>query len=218
VDINYFIDIITYTPTYVLIFSASIYIYYYQKLVKITKLLVYYLGGSLVISSAAYLLGKFFGNNLFLFFVLTLLELFVFMKLYYVLIKKKKLVLGLAIFGIALTIADSIYIKAFDVRIFQPYSKVLASLLIVVLALVYFFELIKDEEKLYKHQTHYLYLNSMILCFFAIQFLAFLPLNFLINVDRQMADYVFVSNAFVLIIFYGYLTHFIWKHGRNRKQ
>lgn len=217
-DLNYLFDIITYAPTFVLIFSTSVVIYKYRSLDKITKLFGYYLVGSLLISLVAYFLGKFLGNNLFLFFVLTLLELFVFMKLYYVLVKKKKLVLSLAILGIALTVADSIYIKAYDVELFQPYSKILATLLIVVLALIYFFELIKDEEKLYKDETHYLYLNSMILCFFAIQFLAFLPLNFLVNADRQMADYVFVSNAIVLIIFYGYLTHFIWKHGKSLKQ
>ncbi|MGH1387049.1 hypothetical protein [Kordia sp.] len=217
-DLNYLFDIITYSPTFVLIFSTSVCLYNYTSLDKITKLLAYYLGGSLLIALVAYFLGKFLGNNLFLFFVLTLLELFVFMKLYHILLKKKKLVLGMAIFGILLTIADSIYIKAFDVKVFQPYSKILTTLLIVFLALVYFFELIKTEEKLYKHKTNYLSLNSMILCFFAIQFLAFLPLNFLVNVDRQMADYVFVTNAIILMIFYLYLTYFIWKRGRNQKQ
>ncbi|WP_420572293.1 hypothetical protein [Kordia sp.] len=217
-NLNHFFDIITYAPTFVLIFSTSVVVYKYHGLDNITKLLGYYLIGSLIISLVAYFLGKFLGNNLFLFFVLTLLELFVFMKLYYSLIKKKRLVISLAIFGTVLTLADSIYIKAYDVKLFQPYSKILATLLIVVLALIYFFELIKDEEKLYKDETHYLSLNSMTLCFFAIQFLAFLPLNFLVNADRKMADYVFVSNAIVLIIFYGYLTHFIWKHGKSLKQ
>ncbi|MEM6722218.1 MAG: hypothetical protein AAF611_23020 [Bacteroidota bacterium] len=217
-DLNYFFDIITYSPTFVLIFSTSVCVYHFNRLDKVPKLLAYYLGGSLFISLAAYFFGKLIGNNLFLFFVLTLLELFVFMKLYHLLIKKKKLVLGLAVFGILLTIADIVYVSAFELRLFQPYSKILATLLIVFLALIYFFELIKTGENLYKSKNHYLYLNSMILCFFAIQFLVFLPLNFLVNVDRQMADYVFVTNAFVLNIFYLYLTYFIWKRGRNQKR
>lgn len=217
-DFNTLSEVITKASPLVLIIGTSVGLYYYKNLDKIGKLLLFYLIGSLAIDLSSRLLADLINNNLFLFFVLTLLELFVFLKLYYHLTKKKKLVLGLAAFGIVYTVVESIYVNTTDVKLFQPYAKALAPLLIVSMALLFFFELIKDEEKLYKNEADYLVLNSTILCFFALQFLIFLPLNFLINTDIQLAGYIFIGNVFFLILFYMYLTYFIWKRGRNLKQ
>jgi hypothetical protein len=116
------------------------------------------------------------------------------------------------------TIIESIYINTTDVRLFQPYAKALGPLLIVGMALLFFFELIRDEESLYKNESNYFVLNSMILCFFSLQFLVFLPLNFLVNTDIQLTGYILIGNIFFMILFYLYLTYFIWKRGRNLKQ
>lgn len=210
-------EIITQASPLVLFIGTSVGLYYYKNLDKIVKLLLFYLVGSLAIDLFSRFLSELINNNLFLFFVLTLLELVVFLKLYYHLTKKKTLVIGLAVFGIGYTLIESIYVNTNDVKLFQPYAKALGPLLIVSMALLFFFELIKDEEKLYKNEADYLVLNSMILCFFALQFLIFLPLNFLINTDIQLAGYIFIGNVFFLILFYVYLTYFIWKRGRNQK-
>jgi len=217
-NFNTLSEIITTASPLVLFIGTSVGLYYYKNLDKIGKLLFFYLAGSLLIDLSSRLLSELIHNNLFLFFVLTLLELFVFLKLYYHVTKKKKLVLGLAVFGIVYTLVESIYLNANNVKIFQPYAKALGPLLIVSMALLFFFELIKDEEKLYKNEADYLVLNSTILCFFALQFLIFLPLNFLINTDLQLAGYIFIGNVFFLILFYIYLTYFICKRGKNQKR
>lgn len=213
-----FSEIITKASPLVLIIGSSVGLYFFKRLDKVSKLLFFYLIGSLAIDLFSRFLGNLVGNNLVLFFVLTGLELFIFLKLYYDLTKKKKLVIGLAVFGIIYTITESIYVNTTNVKLFQPYAKALGPLLIVLMALIFFFELIRDEENLYKNEDDYLVLNSMILCFFALEFLIFLPLNFLINTDVQLAGYVWISNVFFLILFYLYLTYFIWKRGRNPKQ
>lgn len=217
-DIKTFSEIITHASPLVLFIGTSVGIYFYKHLDVIGKLLFLYLAGSLLIDLSSRLLAEIIGNNLFLFFVLTLLELFVFLKLYYHLTQKKKLVIGVAVLGVVYTLVESIYINVADVKVFQPYSKALGPLLIVIMALFFFFELIKDEENLYKNEGDYLVLNSTVLCFFALEFLIFLPLNFLINTAIELAGYVFVGNVFFLILFYVYLTYFIWKRGRSQKQ
>jgi len=217
-DFKTFSEIITKASPLVLFIGTSVGLYYYKRLDKVAKLLLYFLIGSLLIDLSSRLLAEIIGNNLFLFFVLTWLELFVFMKVYYYLTRKKKLLIRIATFGVLYTLIESIYVNAVEVKVFQPYSKALGPLFIVIMALIFFFELIRDEEKLYKNEGDYFVLNSMVLCFFALEFLIFLPLNFLINTDIFLAGYVFVGNVVFLILFYLYLTYFIWKRGRNQKQ
>ncbi|MCH2194447.1 hypothetical protein [Kordia sp.] len=217
-DFKTFSEIITNASPLVLFIGTSIGLYYYKRLDKIAKLLFYFLIGSLLIDLSSRLLGAIINNNLFLFFVLTWLELFVFMKVYYYLTGKKKLLIGITAFGILYTLIESIYINTVEVNVFQPYAKALGPLFIVIMALIFFFELIRDEENLYKNEGDYFILNSTILCFFSLQFLIFLPLNFLVNQAVYLAGYIFIGNVVFLILFYVYLTYFIWKRGRNRKQ
>ncbi len=217
-NFNTLSEIITRVAPFVLFIGTSVGLYHFKRLTNVAKLLLYFLLGSLLIDLCSRLLEELFRNNLILVFALTLLELFIFLKLYYDLTKKKKLVLCLFIFGILYTIIESIYINTNDVDLFQPYAKALGPILIVGTALLFFFELIRNEESLLKRESDYFVLNSMILCFFSLQFLVFLPLNFLVNTDIQLTGYIWIGNVFFMILFYGYLIYFIWKRGRNLKQ
>jgi hypothetical protein len=216
--LNTFSEIITYLSPLVLIIGTSVGLFYYKRLNKITKLLLYFLIGSLAIDLISRILAELLQNNLILYVILSLLELIIFLKLYYHLSKKKKLIWTLGIVGVLYTLTESIYLNANNVELFQPYAKALTPLLIVVMALVYFFELIQDEMKLFKGESRYFSLNSMVLCFFALEFLFLLPINFLINGGFYLAVYVLVAHVFLLVLFYLYLTYFIWKHGRNQKR
>lgn len=217
-DFNTFSEIITRVSPFVLLVGTSVGLYHYKRLTNVAKLLWYFLLGSLLIDLTGRLLEELFSNNLIVLFALTLLELFIFLKLYYNLTQKKKLVVCLFILGILYTIIESIYINTNDVSLFQPYAKALGPLLIVGMALLFFFELIRDEKTLFKNESDYFVLNSTILCFFSLQFLVFLPLNFLVNTDIQLTGYILIGNIFFMILFYIYLTYFIWKRGRNLKQ
>ncbi|MEM6687042.1 MAG: hypothetical protein AAF617_14775 [Bacteroidota bacterium] len=216
-NFNTFSEIITSVAPFVLGIGASVGLYHYKRLTSVAKLLFYFLVGSLVIDLCSRLLEELFSNNLILVFALTLLELFIFLKLYYNITKKKKLVIFTAILGMVYTIFELIYVNTNDERLFQPYAKALGPLLIVGMALLFFFELIRDEENLFQRESDYFVLNSTILCFFSLQFLVFLPLNFLVNTDIQLTAYVWIGNISFMILFYLYLTYFIWKRGRNLK-
>jgi hypothetical protein len=163
-----FSEIITRVSPFVLFLGASVGLYHYKRLTNVAKLLFYFLLGSLCIDLCSRLLEEWFGNNLILVFALTLLELVIFLKLYYDLTQKKKLIVFLSIFGIAYTIFELIYVNTTEVSLFQPYAKAFGPLVIVGMALLFFFELIRDEESLLKNEQNYFVLNSTILCFFSL--------------------------------------------------
>lgn len=215
---NTFSEIITNLSPLVLFIGTSVGLFYYKKLDKITKLLLYFLMGSLAIDMCSRVLAELLNNNLILYVVLSLLELLIFLKIYNHLCKKKKLVWTLGIVGVLYTLTESIYLNANNVELFQPYAKALTPLLIVIMALAYFFDLIQDEMKLLKGKVRYFSLNSIVLCFFSLEFLFLLPINFLINGGFYLAVYVLVAHVFLLVLFYSYLTYFIWKHGRSQKR
>lgn len=216
--LNTFSEIMTYLSPLVLLIGTSVGIFYYKNLDKITKLLLYFLIGSLAIDLGSRVLGELLNNNLILYVVLALLELLIFFKIYNHLSKKKTFFWILAIIGVIYTLSESIYLNAYNVKLFQPYAKALTPLLIVIMSLVYFFELIQDELKLVKGKGRYFSFNSIVLCFFALEFLFLVPINFLINGGFYLAVYVLLAHVLLLVLFYSYLTYYIWKHGRNPKQ
>ncbi|WP_298425224.1 hypothetical protein [uncultured Kordia sp.] len=213
-----FSEIMTYLSPLVLFIGTSVGIFYHKKLDKITKLLLYFLMGSLAIDIFSRVLGELLNNNLILYVALSLLELLIFFNIYDSLCKKKKIIRILTVIGVSYTLIESIYLNANNVELFQPYAKALTPLLIVIMTIVYFFELIQDEMKLVKGKARYFSFNSIVLCFFALEFLFLVPINFLINGGFYLAVYVLLAHVFLLVLFYSYLTYFIWKHGRNPKQ
>ncbi|WP_430409774.1 hypothetical protein [Kordia sp.] len=211
-------EILTYLSPLVLFIGTSVGLFYYQKLDKITKLLLYFLIGSLAIDISSRVLAHLLNNNLILYVVLSLLELLIFFKIYDTLCKKKKIIRILTTVGVLYTLTESIYLNANNVELFQPYAKALTPLLIVIMTLIYFFELIQEEMKLIKGESRYFSFNSIVLCFFALEFLFLLPINFLINGGFYLAVYVLIAHVFLLVLFYSYLTYFIWKHGKSPKR
>lgn len=216
--LNTFSEIMTYLSPLVLFIGTSVGIFYYKKLDKISKFLLYFLIGSLAIDLCSRVLGELLNNNLILYVFLALLELIIFFKIFNHLSKKKKLILTLLVVGVLYTLTESVYLNIYDLKLFQPYAKALTPLLIVIMTLVYFFELIQDELKLVKGKARYFSFNSIVLCFFALEFLFLLPINFLINGGFYLAVYVLLAHVLLLVLFYSYLTYYIWKHGRNPKR
>ena len=215
---NTFSEILTNLSPLVLLIGTSVGLFYYKKLDGITKLLLYFLIGSLAIDICSRVLAELLNNNLILYVALSLLELLIFFKIYDKLCKKKMLIRSLTVVGVLYTLTESIYLNANNVELFQPYAKALTPLLIVIMALVYFFELIQDEMKLLKGKARYFSFNSIVLCFFALEFLFLVPINFLINGGFYLAVYVLVAHVVLLVLFYSYLIYFIWTHGRNQKR
>ncbi len=188
--------------------------YYYSSLNSISRLLLFYLLASFIFDILSRVIGMVNGNNLILWPLLGLLELAVFSKLYLKFIKKRKGIWTLVLMGIVYMLLEIVYIDSGNETAFQPYSKIVASFLVVLMVLVYFFQNIDSEVKISRNK---LYLNFTILVFFAFNLVLLLPLNFLINEGSDLSFSVLLVYLIVNLLFYSYLIYFIWKNGKNPK-
>lgn len=210
-----YIDAVSYVCPLILGFGIVLGFKYYKSLDAVNRLLLFYIIVSLAFDLLSRIIGEINGNNLILWPLLGLMELLIFSKLYLKLIQGKKRVLTLlAAIGAVYMLAEIAFIDSGNQTSFQPYSKVVASFLIVLMVCIYFLQQIKQEQKIVKP---HLYLNFAILIFFALNLVLLVPLNFLINQASDLTFYVLFIYMIVNLIFYTYLIYFIWKNGKNQK-
>ncbi len=188
---------------------------YYKFLNTTRRLLLLYLGVCLLMDLSSRALHGLFENNLILFSISGLIDLLIFSKLYHQFSKRKYLIGLMALLGSMYILIEFIYLDVNQRTSFQPYAKVVASFFIVSMALNYFFEQINKEQKIARLD---LYLNSFVLCFFALELILLLPTNFLINGDHNIIFAFWFLRILFLLLFYSGLTFLIWKNGKNQKQ
>jgi hypothetical protein len=124
---------------------------------------------------------------------------------------KHKLIIVFSFLAIGYIVWEIFKFKS-DVKEFQTYSKIADNFIIVLLTLAFFFEKINifKESKWDNFR-----LNAVILAFFSINMLFFLPYNFIIN--ETIGFWFWLGILVSTTLFYTYLTHCIWKNGRTRK-
>ncbi|MNJ97986.1 hypothetical protein D3C87_157440 [compost metagenome] len=210
------IELLTlFSPT-ILAIGICVGLYFYKSLNTIHKSIFFYLLLMLVIDISGRVLKFVYGNNLILLPIYSLLELGVFVFFYYKFLFKAKhrLILGLSIIAILYILWEIIVLKEMETRQFQSYAKVIDNFVIITLALGFFHEKINifKESKWDNFR-----LNTIILIFFSINMLFFLPINFLINESTGLKFYFWLSNLVITILFYLFLITSIWKNGRIRK-
>lgn len=155
------------------------------------------------------------GNNLFILLIYSLLELIIFIYFYYKYVYKRHHILLLVMSFLSITyLIYEIVIFEFETKKFQTYSKVVDNFTIVMLILTFFHErinLFKDSK------WDNFRLNVVLLVFFSINLVFFLPYNFLINESTDLKFYFWLGIVISTVAFYSYLTHSIWKNGRTRR-
>ena len=158
----------------------------------------------------------YYGSNLLVLLIYSFFELILFSVFYFKFLynNKHRILASISLIALLYIIFEIIVIKQIKAMEFQSYAKVLDNLVIIYMALVFFYERIN----IYKESKWDNFgLNAVILVFFSINLIFFLPINFLINETSGLNHYFWISNLVITVAFYSYLTHSIWKNGRTRR-
>lgn len=198
----------------VLLVGLCIGFYYFKSLDLIHRAITWYLLILLIVDITSRIFA-YFGNNLFVLLVYSLIELIAFVYFYYKYIFKARhrLVLGLSIAGMIYILWEILVFKI-DVKQFQTYAKVVDDFIVITLVLSFFHEKINifKESKWDNFR-----LNAVILFFFSVNLIFFLPYNFIINKSAGLQFYFWLGILIITVLFYLFLIYSIWKNGRIRK-
>lgn len=199
-----------------LFFGIAAGIKMYRYLEPKYRYMIIYLTICLTIDLVSRAVGELYGNNLIFIVVFSLLELLFFYIYYAVFLLKRKIMT----FGV-ITAAACLYIlfeafilKDISPKEFQPYSKVICSFIIILMAINCFFEQLNEEQQ----DNVTLKQNSAFIIYFSLNLIFFLPVNFLINVASSVKFFFWCTNFLLTVSFYIFLSREIWKNGLTRKQ
>lgn len=199
----------------ILLIGLSIGFCYYKSLDMIHKSLTWYLLIMLMVDLASRIIAG-TGNNFIVLLVYSLLEMTLFVYFYfrYLFKAKHRLVMSLYCIAFLYILWEVVIFEKTDSKRFQSYAKVVDNFIIIILSLSFFHEKINifKESKWDNFQ-----LNAIILVFFSINLVFFLPFNFLINKSSGLQFYFWLGIVLTTVLFYSYLTHSIWRNGRTQK-
>lgn len=218
-----FIEILKYLPDLSpIVLSMGLFfgIKRYKYLDKLHKCIFFYLSVMLVLEILIRVLQLINNNNLVILPVYSLIELILLSYFYnkYLFSKPNKLLIALSIAGCSFIIAEIFQYFIFntlDVKQFQPYAKVADNFIVILFALLFFYQKMRDFKETRWDNFR---LNIAILVFFTFNTIIFLPLNFMINESSGVKYYFWTGNVVMLILFYIYLTSLIWKNGMVNKK
>ena len=190
----------------------------FRRLNGIYKLIYCYL----IIALATEMISRYFGfvssvkSNLFLIPVYALIEMLLFSALYL----KHMLNVKMRYYRITIAVASILIVgeivftlSNYSARSFLSYSKALDNIVIIVLAVRFIFELFKGEKAVSKDK---IVLNYIVIAYFIINLIVFLPLNFLITESVKLVTLFWLVNLLSMLTYYVLLFNLIWKNGRIR--
>lgn len=193
-------------------------IVYFKTLSSINKNLTVYLI-LLFIADIASRIIRIDGSNFIILPLYSLLELCFFIWFYnnVLLNKRRKGLMLLGFLGIMYIIAEIVMYFIFNevnTKQFQPYAKVVDNFIIIIMALYFYLEKIKSFKdvnwKLFR-------MNTILLSFFTLNVIVFLPFNFLVNENTGLKYYFWLVNIISLILFQMYIVFSIWQNARQQK-
>lgn len=190
-------------------------IYYYRSLDSIHKNISWYLFGMFLVDIASRIMGA-TGNNVIVLLVYSLLEMTFFVYFYfkYFFKAKHRLVIGLYLVAVLYILWEIVLFEATAIKGLQSYTKVVDDFIIIILTLSFFHEKINifKESKWDNFR-----LNAVLLVFFSVNLIFFLPFNFLLFESTGLKFYFWLGILLITLLFYSYLTHSIWRNGRTHK-
>ncbi|WP_286911807.1 hypothetical protein [Flavobacterium sp. UBA4197] len=210
------LDYLTYLSPALLLSGIGIGLFRYKSLDISHKLIMLYFATALCTDLVSRIYGQLFGNNLIFIIVFSLLELIVFSILYQFCFfeKKSRTLFALIAVAIGFIIWELFSLQTISPQQFQSYSKVMDAFVIILLAITYFFQKVGRNKETPKDVLR---MNAVILIFFSLHLLFFLPINFLINVSSELKFYFWCANLVITLLFYAFLNWEIWKNGLSRK-
>jgi len=205
------------SPT-ILSIGISIGLYQFNRINNMHKSILLYMVLMLGVDLASRFLGS-SGNNLIVLPIFSLIELsfFVFFYNKYLLSQPNKILIGMGVAGALFIVAEILQYFVFNtlnVKQFQPYAKVADNFIVIIMALVFFYQKMNSYSET---KWDNFKLNIAILVFFTFNTIIFLPFNFLINESSGVKHYFWIGNLIMVLLFYIYLTSLIWKNGRVKQ-
>lgn len=211
------LEVLTYISPLLLILGILIGCANFNSLNGVHKMLLLYFLFSLSIDIVSRILGAYNDYNLILIPLLGFLELLVFSIIYwkYLLKDRSAISLTVIVVGLAFMIGEIWLVKSLQSAQFQSYSKAVGSFVIIVLCIKYIVQELNKEGEFDKVN---LKLNNMVLLFFSINLVIFLPLNFLVNEQSILKFYFWMANLVLTLSFYALLIRSVWKNGKMGQQ
>lgn len=185
---------------------------YFRRLDIVHKGITVYLLLMLVIDLASRILEYYFNHNLVILIIYSLLELCAFLFFYYKYLyrTRHRLIILVSTVAIAYILWELVTYRKIEARNFQSYAKVADNFVIITLVLGFFHERItafKDSK------WENFGLNVVVLVFFSINLIFFLPYNFIIN-SSGLEFYFWLGILITTVLFYIYLGVMVWKNSR----
>ena len=190
-------------------------IYWFKWLDRKSKWILIYLIVSLGIDIASRIVSTYNENNLIILPLYSVLELLIIASIYCHLGVKKMLLIPLTVLGAIYIVGEIVYIDSYNVKSFQSYAKIASSFVIVLLALQFFTQKLKSDKEISPELQR---LNLVMLAYFALNLLLLLPINLMINQIATSIIYIWYAYLGATVLFYSYLSAFLWKNGKTRKQ
>ncbi|RZJ74098.1 MAG: hypothetical protein EOO45_09460 [Flavobacterium sp.] len=185
----------------------------FKKIDSVHKSITFYLLVMLCVDVASRILGH-LGNSILVLLVYSLIEVILIVYFYYkYLFRTKHLVV------LALSILAGIYIlweiasfEKIEAKHFQSYAKVADNSIVILLALSFFYERLSmfKESKWDNFR-----LNAIVLVFFSVNLLFFLPFNLIINKSTGLQFFFWYGILLITILFYVYLSWSIWNNSKK---
>lgn len=189
----------------------------YYKLLKPYQKVIYIF---LLISLSVDLLSRFwsfaFAQNLEFISIFAIIEVIIFYIFYYKLLSSTNHLLGniLTIFALAYLCLDMLLFQTNRLTDYQTYTRSVSSLYIVVSSLLYYKKIYSE----YTRDKELLQLNGILLLYYSLNFILYLPINYIINVSVAINISLWIFKIILLLIFYLYLWKHLMNYGKNKKQ
>ena len=157
----------------------------------------------------------YYKNNLIILVLYSLSELLLFIYFYYKYLFKSRhrVVFAICSLSVLYILWELITFKRLETKDFQSYAKVADNFAVISLVLAFYYERINRFKE---SKWDYFQLNAVILVFFSMTLIFFLPFNFIIN-GSGLQFYFWLGILVTTILFYLYLTWYLWKNGRIQR-
>lgn len=189
----------------------------YYKVLKPYQKVIYIF---LLISLSVDLLSRFwsfaFAQNLEFISIFAIIEVIIFYIFYYKILSSTNHLLGniLTIFALAYLCLDMLLFQTNRLTDYQTYTRSVSSLYIVVSSLLYYKKIYSE----YTRDKELLQLNGILLLYYSLNFILYLPINYIINVSVAINISLWIFKIILLLIFYLYLWKHLMNYGKNKKQ
>lgn len=199
----------------ILLIGACISLYIFRTINKsYQKILFYFLLLSLLFDLTSRYWSYVFKQNLNFISIFAILEVLIFYVFYNNLMQRHK---RIRLFFTTLVIIylgiDILFMQSKNISTFQTYSRSTSACFIVLNSMLYYIQIIKQH----KVALELIQLNSVILLYYALNVILYLPINYILNVSLDVNLTLWIFKLLLLLFFYSFLWMHLWIYGKRKR-